>query len=56
MQCSEEHADHIIQAIESTYQEVCGWSFKEYDPFASLASKILNGNFSYVVKEKPAKI
>ena len=56
MQCSEEHADHIMQAIENTYQEVCGWSFTDYDPFASFSSKVLNGDFSYVVKEIAANI
>ncbi|OCN02002.1 hypothetical protein A7X67_04405 [Clostridium sp. W14A] len=56
MECDEGHAQHIIQSIDRTYQDVCGRSFAAYDPFASFAYRILLGEFSFVVKEIAANI
>jgi len=50
MKCDNAHAQHLIQNIESNYQEICR-SFESYDPFASFAYKVLRNDFSYVVKE-----
>lgn len=51
MHLDDAHAEHIIQSIDKTYQDVCERSFEAYDPFASVAYKVLRDNFPYVVKE-----
>ena len=56
MKLSDEHAQHIVQSIDSTFREVCGRSFSAYDPFASFAYRILYSDFSFVVKEIAANI
>lgn len=56
MKCDETHAQHIIQSIDSTFRDVCGRSFKAYDPFASFAYKVLSNDFSFVIKEIAANI
>ena len=55
MKTSEDHAQHIIQSIESSFREVCK-SFESNDPFASFSAKVMRGNFSFVVKETAATI
>ena len=55
MKTSEDHAQHIIQAIESSFREVCK-SFESNDPFASFSAKVIRGDFSFVVKETAATI
>lgn len=56
MEIDETHAQHIVQSVDRTYQDVCGRSFGAYDPFAAFSYKILKGNFSFVVKETAANI
>ena len=56
MDTSEEHAEYIIQAVEKSFRGVCGRSFEANDPFASFASKVLQGQYSFVVKETAANI
>lgn len=56
MKRDEEHAQHIIQNIDSEYQNICNTSFSSYDPFAQFSFNILSGEFSYVVKEIAANI
>lgn len=56
MRTSEEQAQHIIQAIEQSFRDVCGRSFEANDPFASFAAHVLDDNFSFVVKEIAATI
>ena len=50
------HAQHIIQSVDRSYQDICGRSFEAYDPFAYLAYKVLRGSYSFVVKETAANI
>lgn len=50
------HASYIIQSIESNYKEVCGKTFKAYDPFAHFAYVVLNSNFPFVINELAAYI
>lgn len=56
MDTSEEHTEHIIQSIDQSFREVCGWSFSANDPFAFFAARILKGKYSFVVKETAANI
>lgn len=56
MKTSEDHAEHIIQSIDSSFRNVCGRSFAANDPFAVFAADVLRGNYSYVVKEIAATI
>lgn len=56
MECDEKHAQHIIQAVNQSYQSVCGHTYQAYDSFATLAYKVLCGSFPYVVKEIAASI
>lgn len=56
MKRDETHAQHIVQSIDTTYQEVCGRSFAAYDPFASFAFRVLQEDFPFVVKETAANI
>lgn len=56
MECDDTHAQHIIQSIESNYKIVCGRSFAAYDPFAGFAFRVLDGNYTFVVKETAATI
>ena len=55
MRTSEDHAQHIIQSIESSFRDVCK-TFEANDPFASFSSRVLRGDFSFVVKETAATI
>ena len=50
------HAQHIIQSVDRSYQDICGRSFEAYDPFAYLAYKVLKGSYSFVAKETAANI
>ncbi|MGF6991235.1 serine/threonine protein kinase [Lachnospiraceae bacterium PM6-15] len=56
MKSGESHAQHIIQGVDSTFREVCGWSYEAYDPFASFAYKVLLDDFPFIVKEIAANI
>lgn len=56
MHLDDNHALHIIQSLDKSYQEVCGRSFEAYDPFASFAYRVLRDNFPFVVKETAANI
>lgn len=56
MNLDDAHAQHIVQSVASTYHEVCGRSFSAYDPFASFAYRVLQGDYSFVVKETAANI
>lgn len=55
MKTSEDHAQHIIQSIESSFRKVCK-SFESNDPFASFSAKVIREDFSFVVKETAATI
>lgn len=55
MKTGEDHAQHIIQSIESSFREVCK-TFGANDPFASFAAKVIREDFSFVVKEAAATI
>lgn len=56
MYTSEAQAQHIIQGVERSFRNVCGRSFEANDPFASFAARVLNDDFSFVVKEIAATI
>ena len=56
MKCDENHAQHIIQSVDSTYKDVCGRTFAAYDPFATFSYRVLQEGFSFVVKETAANI
>ncbi len=56
MKCDDNHAQHIIQSIDSTYRIVCGRTFEAYDPFALFSYLILNNDFTFIVKEIAANI
>lgn len=56
MNISDRHAQHIIQNIDKSFRDVCGHAFDAYDPFASFAYRVLQGSFSFVVKETAANI
>lgn len=56
MKCEDSHAQHIIQSIDGSFREVCGRSCAAYDPFATLSYRILQGSFSFIVKETAAYI
>ena len=56
MKCDDSHAQHIIQSIDGSFREVCGRSFVAYDPFATFSYRILQEDFSFVVKETAAYI
>ena len=56
MDIDETHAQHIIQCVDRSYQDVCGRSFEAYDPFATFAYKVMRKNYSFVVKETAANI
>lgn len=53
---NEEHAQYIIQSIDRSFKEVCGRSFASYDKFSFFAMRVLQGEFSYVIKETAANI
>ncbi len=56
MKIDETHAQHIVQSVENTYDQVCYGVFNAYDPFANFAYCVLNENFSFVIKEYAANI
>ena len=56
MKCDDNHSEFIIQSIDRSYRDVCGWSFKAYDPFADFAYEVLKGDFAYIIKEIAANI
>lgn len=56
MKTSDDHALHIIQSIDKSYQEICGRIFVAYDPFAYFAYLVLSNRFPYVVNETAANI
>lgn len=56
MSADDAHAQHIIQIIDRSYQDVCGRSYEANDPFAYFAYRILKGQYSFVVKEIAANI
>lgn len=56
MKCDETHAQHIIQSVSSTYQDICGRTFEAYDPFATFSYHVLQEDFPFVVKEIAANI
>ena len=55
MKRDNEHAQHLIQCVDSTFRETCK-RFEDYDPFATFAHKVLMNEFSYVVYEIAANI
>ena len=55
MQIDDSHAEHLIQAIDSTFRDVCK-TFESNDAFASLAKKIIQNRFDFAVKETAANI
>jgi len=56
MHSSEDQAQHIIQGVEQSFRDVCGRSFEANDPFASFSARVLDDDFSFVVKEIAATI
>lgn len=56
MHLDDTHAQHIVQSVSRTYQDICGRSFAAYDSFVAFAYKILRDDFPYVVKEIAANI
>ncbi len=55
MQLDDEHASHLIQAIDSTFRDVCK-KFDDNDAFARLSNTILKSKFDYAIKEIAANI
>ena len=56
MKSSEDQAQHIIQSVEQSYQDVCYGSFEANDPFADFAAAVIKSDFPFVVKEIAASI
>lgn len=56
MMASDEQAQHVIQSVDQSFRDVCGRSFEAHDPFAVFATKVLRGQFPYMVKEIAANI
>ena len=56
MKIDETHAQHIVQSVENTYDQVCCGVFNAYDPFANFAYCVLDENFPFVIKEYAANI
>ena len=56
MNQDDQHALHCIQAVDDSYQSICGRSFKAYDPFAEFSRDVIQGGYPFVVKEIAAKI
>ncbi len=56
MGLSDDNAQYVIQGIESTFREVCKGSFEAHDPFAELSEKVIEGKFSFSIKETAAII
>lgn len=53
---NEEHAQYIIQSIDNSFREVCRGSFAAFDKFSSFATRVLYGDFTFVIKEIAARI
>lgn len=53
---SDSRAIEIIDKISHNFQEYCGWSFAANDTFANFAYKVINNNFSQIVKNKAVSI
>lgn len=56
MDIDDQHAQHIIQSIDKSYQSICGRIFEAYDVFASFAYEVLQHNYAFVVKEIASNI
>lgn len=53
MKLSSEHAEFIIQSVETSYDELCR-TFDSYDAFSDFATLVLKNGFSYTVNELAA--
>ena len=53
MKKSLEHAEFVIQSVETSYNEVCH-TFDSYDTFSDFATLVLINGFSYTVNELAA--
>lgn len=56
MKNNDEQVITVINNIEETYQEVCGWTFIAYDPFADVAYRILKDKSLINAHEHAASI
>lgn len=56
MQSSEDNGQYVVQAIDQSFRDVCKGSFEANDIFATFASDVLEGRFSYVINETAAQI
>ena len=56
MKLDDSHAEFVIQSIDKAYQIVGGRSFEAYDVYAIFAKRVLEGKFTFVVKEIAANI
>ena len=56
MKCDDNHSEFLMHSIDNSYRDVCGWTFKAYDPFAEFAYEVLKENFAYIIKEIAANI
>lgn len=50
MQLDEKHAEHIIFAIQASYESVCK-TWDDYDAFANITKAIISGKYDYLVRE-----
>ncbi|WP_307342424.1 hypothetical protein [Caldalkalibacillus uzonensis] len=56
MKISEKNEKYVIEEVEKNFKHTCP-TFESYDPIASFAYVVLkNNNFSFLTKEKAAKI
>ena len=46
---------YVINAVENNFKESCP-TFESYDPISSFAYSVIQDQFTYVTKEKAAKI
>lgn len=55
MKLNDNNENYVINAVEENFKESCP-TFESYDPIASFANTILQDQFSFITKEKAARI
>ncbi|WP_193063728.1 serine/threonine-protein kinase [Oceanobacillus oncorhynchi] len=55
MKLNENNEMYVINAVENNFEETCP-TFESHDPIASFAYSVIQDQFTYVTKEKAAKI
>lgn len=55
MSLDDKHAEHIVFAIQSSYEAVCS-TWDDYDVFANITKAIVIGKYDYLVREIAARV